>query len=253
VAEDLLAAARDLAELTGAVALRYYRSTLTVESKADGSPVTRADREAEEAARAWIGTHFPNDGILGEEFGSAPGTSGRRWILDPVDGTKSFVRGVPLWGSLVALAEGERVLAGAAAFPAIGETIAAASGAGCWWNGVRTRVSEVDTLDAATALVIDDRGFETARRRDAWRDLSSRVAVARSWGDCFGYLLVATGRAEIMVDPRVNPWDSACFVPIIAEAGGVLTDLSGTPTGFGRDAIATNAALGREARALFEG
>src|SRR5690606_16690957 len=123
-----------LARHIGAVALQHYRSLLAVETKADGSPVTIADRDAESAAREWLATRFPDDGVLGEELGELVGTSGRRWIIDPIDGTKSFVRGVPLWGSLVALVEGERVLAGAACFPAVNETIAAAPGEGCWWN-----------------------------------------------------------------------------------------------------------------------
>ena len=112
---------QECAELAGAVALAHYRTNVAVEWKRDGSPVTIADRGAEEAVREWIHARFPSDGILGEEFGEQPGTSGRRWVIDPIDGTKSFVRGVPLWGSLVAVVEGERVLAGAACFPAIGE------------------------------------------------------------------------------------------------------------------------------------
>jgi fructose-1,6-bisphosphatase/inositol monophosphatase family enzyme len=114
-------AAAELARLAGSTALRYWRSDLAVEEKGDGSPVTRADREAEARARSWIRERFPADGILGEEYGEEPGTSGRRWILDPIDGTKSFVRGVPLWGTLVAVAEGEHVLAGAMSFPALDE------------------------------------------------------------------------------------------------------------------------------------
>jgi histidinol phosphatase-like enzyme (inositol monophosphatase family) len=246
-----LQAVEALARLTGAVALRHFRTALTVESKSDGSPVTRADREAEEAARAWLATHFPDDGIVGEEFGTVEGRSGRRWLIDPIDGTKSFVRGVPLWGSLVALVEGREVLAGAAAFPAVEEFVAAAPGEGCWWNGARARVSETATLSGATVLVTDDRVFRTTALADGWRTLAAEAAIARTWGDCYGYLLVATGRAEVMVDPVVNAWDVACFLPIIEEAGGRFTGLGGRRDAFAGDAVATNAALARTVRDFF--
>ena len=251
MSDALLEAVQVVARLAGDVALSHYRTAIAVESKGDGSPVTIADREAEQAARDWIAQRFPADGILGEEFGARDGTSGRRWLLDPIDGTKSFVRGVPLWGTLIAVAEGDKVLAGAAYFPAVNEIIAAAPGEGCWWNGRRASVSAVSTLASATALVTDDRAFATIAQRDAWIALSDSAGIARSWGDCFGYLLVATGRAEVMVDPIINPWDAACFLPIIEEAGGVFTSLSGERTAFGGHAIATNSALAETAREFF--
>jgi histidinol phosphatase-like enzyme (inositol monophosphatase family) len=245
---SLREAAERLARLTGEIALTHYRSALTVETKSDGSPVTIADREAELAARAWLATHFPDDGILGEEFGETTGTSGRLWMLDPIDGTKSFVRGVPLWGSLVSLVEGEKVLAGAAFFPAVNEMLVAAPGEGCWWNGRRASVSTEAALTEATALITDDRTFPTAEQAAGWRRLAGAVKIARGWGDCYGYLLVATGRAELMVDPIMNPWDAACFLPIIEEAGGVFTDLQGNRTAFGGQVMATNAAIAAASR-----
>jgi histidinol phosphatase-like enzyme (inositol monophosphatase family) len=248
--ETLLQAARECADLAGAFAQRHYRAGVAVEWKADGSPVTIADRGAERAARDWIAARFPDDAVSGEEFGEKAGTSGRRWIIDPIDGTKSFVRGVPLWGSLVAVLEGERVIAGAASFPATGETIAAASGCGCWHNESRAAVSGVAAIDAATVLTTDDRTFSPGAPRAGWDRLSSTAAVSRMWGDAFGYLLVATGRADVMVDAIVNAWDIACFVPIIEEAGGVFTDYSGRVTAFGGSAIATNAALAAESRRI---
>ena len=251
MSDSLLEAVQVVARLAGDVALSHYRTTITVETKGDGSPVTIADRESEQAARDWIAQRFPADGILGEEFGSRDGTSGRRWLLDPIDGTKSFVRGVPLWGTLIAVAEGDRVLAGCAYFPAVNEIIAAAPGEGCWWNGRRASVNSVSTLASATALVTDDRTFGVAAQRDSWTALADAVAISRSWGDCFGYLLVATGRAEVMVDPIINPWDAACFLPIIEEAGGVFTSLGGERTAFGGHAIATNEALAAAAREFF--
>jgi len=246
----LMEAALEVARLASLVALRYYKQDLVVEVKRDGSPVTLADRAAEQLAREWIHARFPADGVLGEEFGETPGASRRRWLLDPIDGTKSFVRGVPLWGTCVAVCEGGDVLAGAAAYPAVDEFIAAAPGEGCWHNGVRCHVSTIDAVEAATVLVTDDRNFPFAARRAGWATLSNHAAVSRGWGDCYGYLLVATGRAEVMVDPILNPWDAPPFLPIIEEAGGVFTGWNGRRDAFAGDAIATNHALADAARAL---
>ena len=164
---------------------------------------------------------------------------------------QDFVRGVPLWGTLVGVAHGEEILAGAAYFPAVDELLAAAPGQGCWWNGVRCRVSEVKELAAATALITDDRFASDPVRRDAWRRLAERVQVSRTWGDCYGYLLVATGRAEVMVDVGLNAWDIACFVPILEEAGGRLTDFAGRRYPPLTNAIASNAALAGDVLRLF--
>jgi len=242
-------AVAEVARLTGKAALKHFRTTLAVETKGDGSPVTIADREAEQVARAWIGKKFKQDAILGEEFGGAATSAGRRWIIDPIDGTKSFVRGVPLWGTLIAVCDGTDVLAGAAYYPATGELICAAPGEGCWWNESRCAVSTVSVLRDATALTTDTRFKDQLSRGDGWRDLADQVFLARSWGDAYGYLLVATGRAEVMIDPVMNPWDAAPFLPIISEAGGVFTDWSGQRTAFGGNAVATNAALAVDIRA----
>ena len=246
----LLQAVAELARLAGDVAMRHYRTGVAVETKGDGSPVTVADRAAETAAREWVHRHFPGDGVLGEEFGVERPEARRRWIMDPIDGTKSFVRGVPLWGTLIAVAEGETVLAGAAYFPPVGELVAAAPGEGCWWNDARCRVSAVARVEEATVLTTDERFAGEAARGAGWRRLAGRAAVSRTWGDCFGYLLVATGRAEVMTDAVMSPWDSAALQPIVVEAGGVFTDWDGRPSAFAGSAIATNAALADEARAL---
>lgn len=247
----LLQAAAELADLTGAEALKYYRHNPSVEHKADGSPVTIADRQAERLARAWLARRFPGDAILGEEFGETTGSTGRTWLLDPVDATKSFVRGVPLWGSLVAVVQGDAVLAGAAAFPAVGEKLAAARDEGCWHDGTRCQVSQVARLEHATVLTSDVRRFDTPGLRHGWEALSRSALLERSWGDCYGYLLVATGRAEAMVDVGLNPWDIACFVPIIREAGGRIVDFEGMEYPPLENAIASNAALATEIRGFF--
>jgi histidinol phosphatase-like enzyme (inositol monophosphatase family) len=245
----LLEAVAEVARVAGDRALRHFRTRLVVESKRDGSPVTVADREAERVARAWIRERFPSDGILGEELGEERPGSRRRWVLDPVDGTKTFVRGVPLWGTLVAVHEGETILAGAIYCPAVGELVAAAPGAGCWWNGSRCAVSGVSDLGAATILTTDERFVEHPQRAASWRELAARVAVSQTWGDCYGYLLVATGRAELMTDPVLSPWDAAVLLPVITEAGGVYTDWRGRATVFERaGVVATNALLADEIR-----
>lgn len=255
----LLHAAADVARVAGDVALRHYRhgpagGPIDVETKGDGSPVTVADRSAEQAARDWLAARFPADGILGEEFGPTNGDAPRRWILDPIDGTKTFVRGVPLWGTLVACVEGTgvdaTVLAGAAYFPALGELAAAAPGEGAWWNGARCRVSDVARLDAAMVCTTDPKFSPRPHRRDAWRTLEDAAGLSRTWADCYGYLLVATGRAEAMVDAIVGDWDTAALLPIVEEAGGAFTDWEGRRTAFGGSAIATNGALAGEVRAL---
>ena len=245
---SLLQAVAEVAALAGAEAAKHFRKPLAVEAKADGSPVTRADRDAERLARAWIEERFPEDGILGEEFGDTRAGARRRWLVDPVDGTRAFVKGVPLWGTLVAIAEGERVLAGAAEFPALGERAAAAFGEGCWWNGVRCEVSRVASVAAATLLATDAAFQRTPDRGERWRALAGRADAARTWGDCYGYLLVATGRAELMTDGRLSPWDAAAPSILVEEAGGVFTDWHGRPTAFGDGALATNAALAAEIR-----
>jgi histidinol phosphatase-like enzyme (inositol monophosphatase family) len=244
----LLQAVAEVAALAGAKALEHFGGALDVELKADGSPVTRADRDAERAARAWIEARFPGDGILGEEFGRTRPAAVRQWLIDPVDGTRAFVKGVPLWGTLVAVAEGERVLAGAADYPAAGERLAAARGEGCWRNGERCRVSEVAALAEATVLATDVAFQRTPERGQLWHALAARAGTARTWGDCYGYLMVATGRAELMTDGTLSPWDSAAMQVIIEEAGGVFTDWHGRATSFGSGAIATNAFLARELR-----
>jgi histidinol-phosphatase len=248
--EGLMNAAAEVARLAGRVALEHFRRRVEVETKRDGSPVTVADRAAEQAARDWLTERFPNDGILGEEMGEVRQGAARRWILDPIDGTRTFVRGVPLWGTLVALTEGERVLAGAAYFPAVEELLVAAPGLGCFWNGSRTQVSEVKRVEEACVLITDDRFPHHPERGGRWRQLAQAAALSRTWGDCYGYMLVATGRAEVMADEVLSAWDAAALLPIITEAGGVFTDWEGRPSAFTGSAIATNGALAGEVRGL---
>ncbi len=246
----LMAAAGEVAQLAGMVALRHYRDRPAVEIKSDGSPVTIADRAAERAARDWIAARFPGDGIVGEEFGVSAGDANRRWLVDPIDGTKSFVRGVPLWGTLIAACSRDVVLASAVFCPAVDEMMIAGLGEGCWLNASRVFVSSVAELPQATVLASDLQFSRLPERGVAWRKLVGVAGVSRTWGDCYGYLLVASGRAEVMADPVVADWDTAAVQRCVVEAGGVFTDWKGNDTAFGGSAIATNTALGAEVRRI---
>jgi histidinol-phosphatase len=243
-------AVAEVAGLAGDIANGYYGCEPEIHTKRDGSAVSVADVAAERAAREWIELRFPEDGIVGEELPPVRVRAPRRWILDPIDGTYTFLQTVPLWGTLVAVAEGENVIAGAAYFPALDEIIVAGRGEGCWWNGSRSRVSSVGDLADARLVTTDARFMRDASRRERWMRLQNDVRTMRTWGDCYGYLLVATGRADIMVDEVISDWDCAALMPIITEAGGEFTDWRGRATAFGGDAIATNAQLGSIVREI---
>jgi histidinol phosphatase-like enzyme (inositol monophosphatase family) len=243
-------AVAEVAGIAGGIAMEYYGSNPATRTKSDGSPVSVADTSAEQAAREWIELHFPEDGIIGEELPSVREKAARRWIIDPIDGTYTFLQSVPLWGTLVAVAEGESVIAGAACFPALDESIVAARGEGCWWNGSRAAVSTVAALAEARLVTTDARFLRDETRRGRWTRLQTGARTMRTWGDCYGYLLVATGRADIMVDDVISDWDGAAFMPIITEAGGEFTDWRGRATPFGGDAIVTNGKLGAIVRGI---
>ena len=240
---ELLEVAQDWAREAGAVTLEHFGAPLDSETKRDGTPVTVADRKAERLLRDRIQARFPHHGILGEEFGETDPGAPIRWILDPIDGTRSFMRGVPLYGVLVGIEVEEEAAVGVAHFPGLGETVAAAMGEGCFWNGGPARVSSIRDLSEGAVLTTDPAELLEGPMARGWEALVRRCALARTWGDCWGHALVATGRAEVMVDPILSPWDSAPFYPIITEAGGRLTDLSGDEPGDGLSALSTNGLL----------
>jgi histidinol-phosphatase len=238
---DLLDVAREAAWAGGRRTLAYFNAGVAVELKADLTPVTVADREAEATMRKIIARSFPDHAILGEEEGETAGTAPYRWIIDPLDGTKSFVHGVPLYGTLVGVeAHGEPVV-GVIYLPVLDELVAAATGMGCTWNGRPAHVSAVDRLDQALVCLSDER--HARDRSDAYLALARQTRLQRTWGDCYAYVLVATGRAEIALDPMMNVWDCAALLPVIEEAGGRFTDWKGTRTIHANEALATNGAL----------
>lgn len=241
--EQRLAFARALAREAGALTLRHFGGAIDVSFKADQSPVTVADREAETLMRARLAEHYPEDGVVGEEFGESNPESPGRWIIDPIDGTKSFVRGVPLYGVLIGFEYRGRAAVGVIHLPALSETVSAATGLGCWHDDARARVSACAAIDDALLLTTDEAAIAEYGHQAAWDALTETAGMVRTWGDCYGHALVATGRAEFMFDPVVALWDAAALQPIIEEAGGVFTDFEGRRTHRGRSALASNAAL----------
>ena len=238
----LLEFAVDAAWEAGRSTLAHFQVGVPVERKADDSPVTIADRDGERILRARIAERFPSHAILGEEYGEAGAHERFRWVIDPIDGTKSFVSGVPLYGVLVGLEVDGVPAVGVCHFPALGETLAAATGLGCYWNGRRTHVSTVTRLEDA-ALGYSDARDLSDRMGAGWPALAHAVRIVRGWGDCYGHCLVASGRLDVMLDPAMNPWDCCALVPILQEAGGAFTDWTGAVRIDGGDAYSTNGAL----------
>ncbi len=239
----LLEFAQELAWQAGKLTLAYFGTGVVPELKADQTPVTVADRQAEQRLRAMIGARFPEHGIVGEEFGATNPGARYRWILDPIDGTKSFVQGVPFYGVLVGLEQDNEPVVGVCYLPALNEMIAAARGEGCTINGRRAQVSVVSQLADAVLLASDAESFATYGRAAAFDALRRQTKFTRTWGDCYGHILVATGRAELMLDPVMNVWDCAALLPIVQEAGGSFTDWQGIPTIHGGSAVSTNRLL----------
>ena len=204
--------------------------------------MTIADREAEQLIRQRIAARFPDHAIVGEEFGADSESAACTWFVDPIDGTTSFVRGVPFFGVLMALVIDGTPVVGVCYLPALEEMFAAATGLGCRWNGRLARVSDVALLSDACLLCTDAKNASD-RLGDRWTALQRDTALQRGWGDCYGHCLVATGRADIMLDPRMNPWDCAALVPILQEAGGRFTDWRGRTVIDGGDAVSTNGLL----------
>jgi histidinol phosphatase-like enzyme (inositol monophosphatase family) len=251
---------RTLADRAGTVAMRHFQSvTLAVHAKPDASPVTEADLEIESLLRKEIRADFPADGLLGEEHGAHEGTSGYRWVIDPIDGTISFAAGVPLFGTLIGLERTDgaarEVVAGICAMPALGESVWAARGQGAWWerdgrNGAtsRTEARVRAAVPLAEALVCTSglEYFERAGRSDALVAIARAARRIRGWSDCYGGMLVATGRADAWFDPVMNPWDSGPFPVILEEAGGVFTDWHGRADIHGGSAVAAAAGLHAE-------
>ena len=235
--------ATELAWNAGRVTLRHFQTDIVAEIKSDNSPVTIADRESERLMRQMIEARYPHHSILGEEEGETRPGASLRWILDPIDGTKSCVAGVPMYAVLVGLERDGIPVVGAVAIPPLGEMLSAAQGEGCLWNGRVARVSQTARLSDAVLSTTDVMHMTEYGRGDAFARLSGRARMVRGWGDAYGHILVATGRIDVMLDAVMSPWDCAALVPVLQEAGGTFTDWQGTPTIYGGGAVSTNGAL----------
>ncbi len=223
----------------------FQQDNFQVDRKEDNSPVTEADRGAEQLLRSRIAEAFPRDGILGEEYGEQAGDSGYRWILDPIDGTKSFISGVPLYATLVAVEYETNSVVGVIDIPALGECVYAANGHGAWYvkgnaEPKPTRVSTKARIADGLFVTSQVDSFEECGVAEVYRALEKTAYITRTWGDAYGYLLVATGRAELMLDPVMNLWDAAALQPVLEEAGGTFTDWHGRPTIHGGSGIGCN-------------
>lgn len=240
----------EAARKAGDLAREYYETTFEIEHKADDSPVTIADRKAEELVRSLVAAAFPNDGFLGEEYGDQEGTSGFRWIIDPIDGTKSFVRHIPIWATLIGLEYQNEQIAGVAYIPVFGMTYRALRGAGAYLNERKIRVSDVAHLSEALVCYSSINWFIRAGKEKAFLELATRTSRQRGYGDFYGFVLVAEGAAEAMIEQGVNPWDVAATKAIIEEAGGMFTDWTGRPTIHRPDALASNGKVHAETLAI---
>ncbi|MBT4865958.1 MAG: histidinol-phosphatase [Planctomycetaceae bacterium] len=248
----------EAARRAGELILSFYqRDDLHVDLKSDESPVTAADRGAEELIRQLVGETFPDDGVLGEEFEDKPAANGFRWILDPVDGTKSFVHGVPLFGTLIGVEHDGQMVAGVCRFPALNEVVYAATGQGTWWQTGgneprRAKVTDVAQLADALFCTTTITGWDTTGNRAAFDRLCDASRLVRGWSDCYGHILVATGRADVMVDPEMNAWDIAALIPIVQEAGGEFVDWAGNTTIDGGNGLSVNSMLKDEVLSLLK-
>jgi len=242
--DEYFSFAAETAYLAGRLTLGYFQTGVRPDFKADDTPVTRADREAEQLIRRRIEARYPSHAIVGEEFGGNASTeTAFRWYIDPIDGTKSFMRGVPLYAVLLGLEIEGRAEVGAAYFPALDEMLVAATGMGCWWNGRRARVSDEERLFRSYVAFTDPASFGKYGKEAAWQRLQQATYHRAGWSDAYGYLLAATGRVEIMLDPIMSDWDCGPFPPILREAGGYFGDWQGQETIHGQEGLATSRRL----------
>jgi histidinol-phosphatase len=250
--ERALAVAVEAARAAGLIALKYYRTGFEVTMKADDTPVTQADREAEAAIVDTVTRAFPEHGVLGEELG-ARGTAEVRWIIDPIDGTQNFVRRIPVWATLIALEERGEITVGVVHNPVTGELFTALRGDGAFVNGERVRVSTIGDVGGACALY---GGLRLMRATEYWDGMVRLVDATerqRGFGDYLGYTLLAEGKAEICVEVGIKPWDIAPCKILVEEAGGRFTDLEGRSTIYTGTALASNGRLHDAALALIRG
>jgi len=238
---ELVAFARDTAERAGAVAMRHFRTPLAIDAKADDSPVTLADRDTERAIRQAIAARFPGHAILGEEFGSEGATDGPLWVVDPIDGTRSFVAGQPTFGLLLAHLNAGRPVLGAVHMPALGETFIGVAGGEATLNGQRIRCRDVTSLDDAVLFLNEAERLQRIAP-EAFAALGTRGRVRRLAYDCYPHASVAAGFVDAVIDCGLEPYDYLPLVALVEAAGGVITDWRGRPLGLNSDGRVVTAA-----------
>lgn len=231
-----------LADESGKIIKQYYRTNYSVEIKSDETPVTIADKKSEELMREMIMKEFPDHGILGEEFGEYNPASEYRWILDPIDGTKSFISGVPLFGTLIALIHNNEPIIGVINHPVLGECLIG-DNTKTELNNVKISVRQCADLSSALLLASDHLMVAKYRSKSGFDNLLSHVKLYRTWGDCYGYSLLSSGFADIMIDPIMSKWDLAALIPVVKGAGGIITDYYGNNPMEGNSIVAANTKL----------
>lgn len=250
--QELQSAAVEFAEEGGKSTLKYYKKSFDLEFKSDDTPVTNADRNAEKVIREKINKYYPGHGIIGEEFGTENEDADVVWVLDPIDGTQSFIHGIPFYTTLIGvLVEGQPEV-GVIYAPALDEMVAAATGLGCTLNGSEIEVRECKDLSKATFLSTDVTNYEEHGFQKPLESLLKSTRIHRTWGDAYGHMMVASGRADIMIDPILSIWDAAALLPVVSEAGGSFTDVYGAKTIETGNAITTNKTLAKKIIQLFD-
>jgi histidinol-phosphatase len=234
----------DTVYAAGKLTLGYFQTGIDVDFKADDTPVTVADKKAEQLIRSRIESKYRSHAMVGEEFGDSGSQSAPfRWFIDPIDGTKSFMRGIPLYAVLLGLEIEGTIEVGVVYFPGLDEILYAATGQGCYWNGRRTQVSQTDQLSRAIVSFSDPKCFADYGKQAAWERLKKESYYRAGHADAYGHALVATGRTEIMLDPIMNAWDCGPFPVILREAGGFFGDWNGNETIYAKEAISTSKKL----------
>jgi histidinol-phosphatase len=233
----------ELAQKAAKIAMGYYETALDIEWKNDESPVTVADREAEKFLRSSLNKYFKHDGFLGEEYDDEPGDSGYRWIIDPIDGTRNFVRGIPIWATLLGLEYKGEMLAGITVAPGLNQTYRALRGDGAFRNDIKINVSTINSLGASQLFYSSISWFVKAGMEKEFLALASATEKQRGFGDFYGFVLVAQGAGEIMIEHGVHAWDVASIIPLIEEAGGKFSDWKGNKSIYAPDVLVTNGIL----------
>ncbi|MFO7845770.1 MAG: histidinol-phosphatase [Balneolaceae bacterium] len=250
--ETLRRAAVDIATAGGDSTLNFFNQSFDLEFKADSSPVTNADRNAEMLMREAIKSRFPDHGIIGEEFGREREDADYVWVLDPIDGTQSFIHGVPFYTTLIGILVKGNPEVGVIYAPALNEMVSAGTGTGCYLNRNKVKVRKCDDIRNATFLTTDMEHIYRHGYTKAFGELLQDARLHRTWGDAYGHMMVATGRADIMFDPILNLWDAAALLPVVKEAGGSYFDIEGNESIRSGSAISTNPGLKEIILSYFE-